>query len=135
MHFCARKAIFDLVQFHPELEETYRYMLINKRIPDFTNLALFNQRRCFMIISKPEHSLFVFHTSPKISLMQLFLPLSNYVVTHRYFSVSYNLSFMKDEDPRRKNDFNQSNCLFEHHVTIIPVYTRLYFIQHGRDLC
>jgi hypothetical protein len=84
-------------------------MVINKRIPDFTNLALFNYSRRFMISSKPKQSLFVFHTSTKISLMSLFLPLPKYIVTQRYSSVYFNLCFMKYEHPFRKNDFNQSH--------------------------
>ncbi len=41
---------------------------------------------------------------------------------------------MKYEHPIGKNDFNQSNCLFVYHITIILFYIRLSFVQHGRDV-
>jgi hypothetical protein len=93
MHFSGRMAIFHFVQFNPELKETFRQMLINKIVPEFTNLALFNHRRCFMINSEPEQNLFVFHTSAKVSLMRLFLQLQKYIGAQGFVLVSFMLGF------------------------------------------
>ncbi len=108
MHHSTSDSIYHFIIVCPEIEISFNQILISIQIPDFTNLTLLDNCRFFLIIPKPKHYLFMFHTLAEISLMKHFLPSVNICWNQRYFLISFDLSFSKYELPHIYDVFKLS---------------------------